>query len=99
MRFTFEVSHLDRSALNLSFMKNAAFYLVGRFDYIDLNMGTRQSTGEAIGDETIRVTAGISFRPTPQTSIRVVYQHNWIQDVFNNPARRAGIQFGMASYF
>lgn len=83
----------------LSFMKSAGFYFVGRFDYVDLNMGTRQSTGEAIGDETIRLTVGVSFRPTPQTSIRVVYQHNWILDVFNNPARKAGVQFGMASYF
>lgn len=81
------------------FLPRAALYIVGRFDYIDLNMGKRQGTQESFGDETIRITAGISFRPTPQTSIRIVYQHNWLTDFLNNPSRSAGVQFGMASYF
>lgn len=80
-------------------LRQASLVLAARFDYIDLNVGSFSSTGQNIGDETIRISAGISFRPTPQTSLRVVYQHNWLLDSLGNPARRGGIQLGLASYF
>lgn len=83
----------------LGFLRDAELRVVGRFDYIDLNVGRFASTGQNIGDETIRATAALSFRPFPGTSFRVAYQHNWLFDGFGNLARRAGVQFGLATYF
>lgn len=80
-------------------MPNASLSFVTRVDYIDLAIGHTFSNGDPVGDETARLTFGISFRPIPATSIRINYQHNWLTDLFNNASRRGGIQFGLATYF
>ncbi|NIR50127.1 hypothetical protein GWO43_16610 [candidate division KSB1 bacterium] len=87
---------LKRPLLNLP---ESTLTFVTRYDYIDLNVGERASTGENIGDSTHRVTAGLSFRPTADTSIRLSYAHNWLNDQFNNLTKSINIQFGIATYF
>ena len=79
--------------------QDATLTLVSRYDYIDLNDGLFSATGQNIGDSVHRLTAGLSFRPTPETSIRLSYARNWQRDVFNNLAHSMNIQFGVATYF
>ncbi len=83
----------------LGFLRESAFRLVGRVDYVDLHVGRFASTGQDIGDETLRLTLALSFRPYEGTSLRVEYQHSWLTDRLGNVARRAGVQFGVATYF
>jgi outer membrane receptor protein involved in Fe transport len=87
---------LKRPLLNFP---EATLTLVTRYDYIDLNDGTFSSTGQNIGDSVKRLTAGLSFRPTAETSIRLSYARNWSRDVFNNLSHSMNIQFGVATYF
>lgn len=70
-----------------------------RVDYVNLNLGHQQFTGEPLGDDVIRLTFGPSFRPDPATSIRAVYRHEWITDLLGNPLRSGGVQLGISSYF
>ncbi len=79
--------------------QDASLTLVSRYDYIDLNDGEFTSTGQNIGDSVRRLTVGLSFRPTAETSIRLSYARNWQRDVFNNLAHTMNIQFGAATYF
>ena len=79
--------------------QDATLTFVTRYDYVDLNDGTFRSTGQDIGDEIHRVTVGFSFRPTPETSLRLAYARNWTYDPFNNLANSMNIQFGVATYF
>jgi hypothetical protein len=78
---------------------DASLTLVTRFDYVDLNDGSFSSTGQNIGDTQRRLTAGFSFRPTPETSARLAYQRNWFRDPFNNLTHSMNLQFGLATYF
>lgn len=78
-------------------LRNASLTVVTRIDYIDLHVGQRN--GKNIGDETVRLSVGLSFRPAPQTSLRLLYQHNWMTDSFDNPSRKGGVQLGLATYF
>lgn len=72
---------------------------VTRYDYIDLNVGERLSTGENIGESTHRLTLGISVRPTADTTLRLSYAHNWMYDPFRNLTRSVNVQAGIATYF
>ncbi len=77
----------------------ASLTFLTRFDYVDLNDGKRASTGENIGDSLRRLTTGLSFRPTSDTSIRLSYARNWGYDQFNNLTNSMNVQFGIATYF
>jgi hypothetical protein len=72
---------------------------VVRVEYLDRNANKRAVSGDAIGDETLRLTLGPSFRPAAGTSIRLSYRHDWMRDPLNNPLRAAGLQLGVATYF
>lgn len=80
-------------------MPEASLALVSRFDYVDLNVGEFEKTGQNIGEATRRWTTGLSFRPTSETSIRLSYWRQWEDDVFNNRANTMNVQFGVATYF
>ncbi|MCS6912978.1 MAG: hypothetical protein NZ890_07055 [Myxococcota bacterium] len=82
----------------LVLFQRASLAAVGRLDWVDLNLN-RRPDGEPVGDETLRLTLGVSFRPAPGTSLRVGYRHDWIRDPLNNPLRGGGFQLGIASYF
>ncbi len=71
-----------------------------RFEYVDWNKGKFISTGDNISDEVFSIVPAISWRPTAQTVIRLNYRYNWQKDILGNPpAKLAGFQFGVSTYF
>jgi hypothetical protein len=73
---------------------------VGRVERVDFNWGRFASTGDPIGDEIDAFTLGLSFRPVAGTVFKADYRHESIRDLVGNPpAKRAGFQFGLATYF
>ncbi len=71
-----------------------------RFEYVDWNRDDFIETGDPIADDFISIMPGLSWRPAPQTVIRLNYRYNWQTDLFGNPpSKTAGFQFGFSSYF
>ena len=71
-----------------------------RFEYVDWNKGTFTETGGSIFDDFWSLVPSLSWRPHPQTVIRLNYRYNWQRDLLGNPpSRTAGFQFGFSSYF
>lgn len=71
-----------------------------RLEYVDWNRGSFKSTGGRISDHIFSLVPAISFRPTPETVIRLNYRYSWVTDLLGNPAAKsAAIQFGISSYF
>jgi hypothetical protein len=71
-----------------------------RLEYVDWNKGQFQSTGDNIADDVFSIVSALSWRPTSQTVIRFNYRYNWQRDLLGNPpAKLAGFQFGLSSYF
>jgi hypothetical protein len=81
--------------------ENATLNLNVRLEAIDYNKGGKFiESNQEIGDEVKAIVPGISLRFSPNTVIRANYRYHWITDVFGNPpVRKAGFQFGFASYF
>jgi len=80
--------------------EKAVINVVLRLEYVDWNKGTFKSTGDNIGDEVFSIVPAISWRPIPQTVIRLNYRHNWQKDILGNPpSKLAGFQFGISTYF
>ncbi|MCG3119462.1 MAG: hypothetical protein ALAOOOJD_01871 [bacterium] len=80
-------------------MPEAAVILFSRYDMIDLNEGNFDKTRQNIGDATRRLTSGLAFRPTTDTTIRLSYWRQWEDDRFNNRSHSMNVQFGVATYF
>jgi hypothetical protein len=73
---------------------------VARVERVDFNRGRFTGTGDSIGDEVDAVTLGFSFRPVAGTVFKANYRYERLRDLQGNePARRAGFQFGLATYF
>jgi hypothetical protein len=71
-----------------------------RLEYADWNKGSFKSTGGNISDDVFAYVPAISWRPTPQTVIRLNYRHNTQHDILGNPpSKTAGFQFGFSTYF
>jgi hypothetical protein len=71
-----------------------------RLESMDRNVGTFRETGGDIGDEVVAIVPAISFRPGPETVIRLNYRHMRERDLLGNPPSiTGGFQFGVASYF
>lgn len=71
-----------------------------RLDYVDWNRDTFRETGTDIGDKLWAITPAVSFRPVPQTVVRLNYRYQWQWDLLSNPpARTASWLFGLSSYF
>ena len=80
--------------------ENAVLNAGVRVEYVDWNKGKFKSTGLTISDEVFAVVPAISWRPTSQTVIRFNYRYNWQKDILGNPpAKLAGFQFGVSTYF
>lgn len=80
----------DRSVVNIAC----------RLEYVDWNKGEFTQTGGNIADDFFSVVPAISWRPGPQTVIRLNYRYNLQQDLLGNPAvKTAGFQAGFSSYF
>jgi len=80
-------------------MPEASVALFSRYDDIDLNVGDFNKTGQNIGETTRRLTTGLAFRPTSDTTIRLSYWRQWEYDRFNNLSHSMNVQFGVATYF
>lgn len=79
---------------------NAVLNVACRFERVDWNVGTFNETGGDIGDDVWAIVPALSFRPSPETVIRLNYRHMRQRDVLSNPpAITSGFQFGVASYF
>lgn len=71
-----------------------------RVEYVDWNKGTFSSTGTNISDHVFSIIPAISWRPVPQTVLRLNYRYNWQKDILGNPpSKLAGFQFGISTYF
>ena len=80
--------------------ENATLSANLRVERVDYNVGKFSTTGENIFDEITGLTGGISFRPWQATVIRANYRYQWFKDLLGNPAvKKAGFQFGVATYF
>ncbi|MDZ4714093.1 MAG: hypothetical protein SH819_01370 [Cytophagales bacterium] len=80
----------EQSVINLSM----------RLEYVDWNVGSFNETGGNIFEDFLSVVPSLSWRPHPQTVIRLNYRYNWQRDLLGNPASKtAGFQFGFSSYF
>jgi hypothetical protein len=80
--------------------EKAVLNLAVRLEYVDWNKGTFKSTGGNISDDVYAIVPAISWRPTPQTVIRLNYRRNKQQDILGNPPKTmAGFQFGFSTYF
>jgi hypothetical protein len=80
--------------------ENAVLNAGVRLEYVDWNKGKFKATGSTISDEVFSIVPAISWRPTSQTVIRFNYRYNWQKDILGNPpAKLAGFQFGISTYF
>ncbi len=71
-----------------------------RLEYVDWNRGTFSQTGDKIYDEVWAIVPSLSFRPNPETVIRLNYRHQEQRDLLGNPPSKMGaIQFGISTYF
>jgi hypothetical protein len=79
---------------------NATVNVAFRTEYVDYNWGRFTSISSNIGDEVIALSPAVSFRPSPQTVIRINYRHEWNTDLLGNPPSKTdGFQIGISSYF
>lgn len=80
--------------------ENAILNLSLRTDYVDYNIGRFTQTDTKIGDDLFALTPALSFRPSPQTVLRINYRYQWQQDILNNPASKTATwYFGFSMYF
>lgn len=85
---------------NIFGFERSVINIACRLEYIDWNTGTFRETGGNIADQLAGVSPAVSWRPTPQTVIRINYKYNWQWDLLGNPpSRTAGWQAGFSSYF
>ena len=85
---------------NILGFEKSVVNLAVRLEYVDWNKGTFKSTGGNISDDVYAIVPAISWRPTPQTVLRLNYRRNRQQDILGNPpATTAGFQFGFSTYF
>ncbi len=79
---------------------NSVLNLACRLEYADWNLGTFRSSGTKIYDELWSVVPAISFRPTPQTVLRLNYRTLQQRDAIGNPPNiSGGFSLGMSAYF
>ena len=80
--------------------EDAILNLSLRTDYVDYNIGRFAQTNTNIGDDLFAITPAISFRPAPQTVLRINYRYQWQHDILNNPSSRTATwYFGFSTYF
>lgn len=85
---------------NIFGFEKSVINLACRLEYVDWNVGTFKETGGNIADDFKSIVPAISWRPSPQTVIRVNYRYNWQKDLLGNPpSQTAGFQAGVSTYF
>jgi len=79
---------------------NAMLNLACRLEYVDWNKGTFKETGGNIYEDIWSIMPAVSFRPAPQTVLRLNYRYSSQKDLLGNPpAKTAGFIFGISTYF
>jgi len=83
---------------------NATVNLAVRGEYVDWNVGNFAATGQKEYNDLWSIMPGISFRPTPQTVIRLNYRRQTQNDITGNKigaaiGPTAGVTFGVSTYF
>jgi hypothetical protein len=73
-------------------MPTSTFALKARFDYVDFDA---QLPGQTAG----QVTAGVNFRPTPDSVLKLDFVRGRGRDRFNNLAEHAFLLASVATYF
>jgi hypothetical protein len=63
-----------------------------RWDGVDFNTAMP-------GDSRVQFTAGLNFRPTRESVLKLDYVRGRARDEFNNPSERAAILLSLATYF
>ena len=80
--------------------EKATLNIACRFEYVDWNKGVFTGTGKNIAEDTWSIVPAISFRPSTQTVLRLNYRYQQQRDLLGNPpAKTAGFQFGLSTYF
>lgn len=78
----------------------AVINLACRFEYVDWNVGTFRETDGNIAEDIWSIMPALSFRPTPQTVIRLNYRYSGQKDLLGNPpSKTAGFILGISTYF
>jgi hypothetical protein len=85
---------------NIFGFEQSVINAIARFEYVDWNIGKFRETKTNIREDFKALVTGLSWRPTPQTTIRLNYRYQWTTDIFGNPpSQTGGFQFGFSSYF
>jgi hypothetical protein len=83
---------------------NATINLAVRGEYVDWNEGNFAATGQRMYNDVWSIMPAISFRPTPQTVIRLNYRIQQARDIVGNTIGAAigptrGLSLGISTYF
>lgn len=79
---------------------SAIFNVACRLEYVDWNVSEFKETGNSIGEHIWAIVPAVSFRPSPQTVVRLNYRYMQQTDILGNlPSNIGGIQLGLATYF
>ncbi len=80
--------------------EGVALWAVLRGEAVDYNLGRFEEINAKKRDEVLALVPGLSLRFSEQTLLRFNYRLERHTDLFGNPpVKRAGFQFGLASYF
>ena len=73
-------------------MPQSEFAGLARLDVVDFDR-------DVAGDNVLRVSLGLNFRPTRDTALKLNYTRGASRDRFNNRSDHAGLLFSVATYF
>ena len=76
----------------VSTMPSSQFAGAVRLDLVDFD-------ADIPGDDVLRVSLGLNFRPTQDTAIKLNYLRGARRDRFNNVSQEAGLLLSVATYF
>lgn len=73
-------------------MSSSQFAGAARLDLVDFD-------SDIPGDNVLRVSLGLNYRPTQDTALKLNYARGTRRDRFNNPSAEAALLFSVATYF
>jgi hypothetical protein len=73
-------------------MPASSFAVKARGDYVDFD-------SQQVGQSVAQISAGVNFRPTQESVLKLDYARGRGRDRFNNLAEHAFVLFSIASYF
>lgn len=80
--------------------EEASLNIACRLEYVDWNVGSFNENQATIADDVWSIVPALSFRPSPQSVIRLNYRHQQQRDILGNPpARTGGFSLGVSAYF